>query len=65
MIQCSHKETIINQDGSWNHSTCIAKAEIFLESDPCFGLCYRCAYNKIKTENEAANKEIERLKEDI
>jgi len=61
MIQCSHKEETINQDGSWTCSTCINKAEILIASDPCYGLCYRCAYNKMKAENKTKNKEIKRL----
>ena len=52
MIQCSFEETIILPGGGFRSSKCIDRAEILLTNDPCFGLCYACAYRKLKAENE-------------
>ena len=52
MIECSFEEEVDLPDGGFRHSTCINKAEILVTDDPCFGLCYFCAYQKLKAENE-------------
>ncbi|KKM80214.1 hypothetical protein LCGC14_1342280 [marine sediment metagenome] len=52
MIQCSFEETINLPGGGFRATTCIQPAEIMFINDPCFGLCFRCAYRKLKTENE-------------
>ncbi len=52
MIQCSFKETVDLPDGRFRTSMCFRRAEIMIINDPCYGLCYGCAYRKLKTENE-------------
>ena len=59
MIECSFEEKVDLPDGGFRHSTCINKADILVTSDPCFGLCYFCAYKKLvkrvkELENEQA-----------
>lgn len=46
MTQCSFEEKVDLPGGGFRHTTCINKAEILVISDPCFGLCYHCAYRK-------------------
>ena len=52
MIKCSFKETIDLPNKRFRSSECMNKAEILITNDRCYGLCFRCAYNKIKAENE-------------
>lgn len=59
-MQCSTEETVENHNGSFRTSTCINRAEILLVDDPCCGLCYTCAYEKLKAELEKLNKYIEK-----
>ena len=47
MIECSFEEKLDLPDGGFSHTTCINKAEILVTDDPCFGLCYFCAYQKL------------------
>ncbi len=52
MIQCSFEETVDLPGGGFRSTRCFQKAEIMIINDPCYGLCYGCAYRKLKTENE-------------
>lgn len=52
MIECSFEETIDLPGGGFRATKCIQRAEILIVNDPCYGLCYGCAYQKIKAENE-------------
>ncbi len=52
MIQCSFEETVDLPDGRFRTSLCFHRAEIMIISDPCYGLCFGCAYRRLKTENE-------------
>ena len=59
MIECSFEEEVDLPNGGFRHTTCINKAEILITDDPCFGLCYFCAYKKLakrvkELENEQA-----------
>lgn len=47
-MQCSFDETINYPDGSFRSSTCINRAEILIVNDPCYGLRFACAYNRLK-----------------
>ena len=62
---CSYDKVRILRNDVWMHTKCINKARIFFVNDPCFGLCYGCAYEKIKEqliELEAENKSLITLK---
>jgi len=52
IMQCSFEETITLPDGSYRHSKCINKTEIWAVNDPCFGLCFAWAYNKLQAKNK-------------
>ena len=52
MIKCSFEETIDLPDGGFRSTTCIQQVEIMRINDPCYGLCFGCAYRKLKAENE-------------
>ena len=57
MIQCSFEEEVDLPGGGFRSTTCIDKAEILIMEDPCFGLCYCCAYRKlVKRVKELENK---------
>lgn len=57
MIQCSFEEEIDLPDGGFRYTKCMNKAEILVTSDPCYGLCYKCAYDKLaKRVKELENK---------
>jgi len=47
MAQCSFDEEIDLHDG-YRATICMNSADILETDDPCYGLCYRCAYNKLK-----------------
>lgn len=51
-MQCIFEEETTYPDGTFTHSKCINKADILLVNDPCYGLCFCCAYQKVKIENE-------------
>lgn len=57
-MECSFEETINYPDGSYKSSKCINEAKIFLINDPCYGLCYRCAYRKLQAENKQLKKAL-------
>ena len=58
MIQCSFEEEVDLPGGGFRRTTCIDKADILVTSDPCFGLCYHCAYEKlVKRVKELENKD--------
>lgn len=59
MVQCSFKEETTNPDGTWKYSRCVQEAKIMFVNDPCYGLCYGCAYQKLKAELEDAHKEYQ------
>ena len=52
MIQCSFEETVDLPGGGFRSTRCFQQAEIMRINDPCYGLCYGCAYRKLKAENE-------------
>ena len=58
-MECSFEEQIDLPDGGYRQSTCTSKAEILLINDPCYGLCFSCAYNKLRTANERLKKQLE------
>ncbi len=65
-MECSFEEETTLPDGRFRHSKCIQKAKILLNiNDPCYGLCYQCAYDKIKTENAKPKAKIKRLKRKV
>ncbi len=51
-MQCSFESKETLPDGSYRASICINRAAILIVNDPCYGLCYTCAYNKLKAENK-------------
>lgn len=51
-MKCIFEEETTLPDGSFLKSSCINRAEILVVNDPCYGLCYTCAYKKIKAENK-------------
>lgn len=59
MTVCSFEETITSKDGSYISTKCMRRAEIFAIDDPCCGLCYTCAYNKVKKDNERLREALE------
>lgn len=59
-MQCIFEEEIAYPGGRSSHSKCINKADILIVNDPCYGLCYQCAYQKVKIENERLKKEVEK-----
>jgi len=58
MIRCSFEEEQTFEDGSYRHSMCLNKAQILVLNDPCYGLCYQCAYQKVKAENEEFRQKL-------
>jgi hypothetical protein len=59
MRQCSFDETIELWNGGFRRTKCINKAEILDTNDPCYGLCFVCAYRKLQTENKRLKEFIE------
>lgn len=59
-MQCIFEDTIIYPHGETLYTICINEADILNTKDPCFGLCFTCAYNKMKAENEQLKKELEK-----
>lgn len=51
-MECSFEEKTDLPDGRHLSTKCVARAEILIIGDPCYGLCYACAYKKIKAENK-------------
>ena len=51
-MQCSFEKEITYPNGSYLYSRCVNKADILITNDPCYGLCFICAYNKLREENE-------------
>ncbi len=51
-MQCSFQNEEVRLDGSYISSICINEAKIMITGDPCYGLCYGCAYKQLETENE-------------
>ncbi len=51
-MQCSFDETIDLPSGGFQRSECINQADILVINDPCCGLCFACAYQKLQAENE-------------
>lgn len=56
-VQCSFEETVDLPDGGFRHSICGEVAEILVANDPCYGLCYRCAYQQLQAENKLLKEE--------
>ncbi len=52
MIQCSFEKEETLEDGGLLRLACFNKAEILFVNDPCYGLCYACAYRKLQAENK-------------
>ena len=61
MIKCSFKETIDLPNKRFRSSECMNKAEILIINDPCYGLCYRCSYEKAKAEIERLQSIIDKF----
>ena len=62
-MKCSFDEEITLPGGTYQRSTCINKAEILLINDPCYGLCFVCAYRKLKEENKRLREALEHILE--
>ncbi len=62
MPVCTFEEEIKYPNGAYSHSKCINGADIRITNDPCFGLCYGCAYEKTKKENKRVQAELEKYK---
>ena len=60
-MQCSFKEENVLEGGFYRSSTCVNRAEIMLVNDPCYGLCYRCAYKKLQAELEKSKNALEEI----
>lgn len=60
MVECSFETEEARPDGSFIISTCINKADILIVNDPCYGLCFTCAYNKLKVDLANAKDENKR-----
>lgn len=58
MIKCSSKEEITLPNGEYQSSVCINKAEILILNDPCYGLCFACAYRRLRDENKSLKKAL-------
>ena len=58
-MQCSFNEEINHANGTFTRSMCVQEAKILVTNDPCFGLCFACAYNKIKAKNKRMGEAIE------
>lgn len=52
MMKCSFEEEIDLPNGGFRRTKCVNTADILVINDPCYGLCYVCAYNQLKAENE-------------
>jgi hypothetical protein len=57
-MECSFDEKIEYPNGSYTRTVCVNQAAILITSDPCCGLCYTCAYQKLKAENAKLKKGI-------
>lgn len=55
-MQCNFKGKSIYPDGTFLYSSCYNKADILTTDDPCYGLCYACAYEKMKAKNKQLKK---------
>ena len=51
-MQCSFQNEEVRPDGSYISSICINEAKIMITGDPCYGLCYGCAYKQLQAENK-------------
>lgn len=56
-MECSFEEEIDLPGGGYRNTKCIARAMILNTKDPCFGLCYHCAYKQLRVENERLKEE--------
>ena len=64
-MQCTFEEKTIHSDGSFLHSKCINKANILVINDPCYGLCYHCAYEKLEVENKWLKDKLDTIKNGV
>jgi len=64
-MECSFEEKIDHPTSGFTHSKCVNKAEIWDINDPCYGLCYSCAYRKLQAENNHLQAELQQAKEEI
>ena len=55
-MQCIFEEETAYPGGRFSHSKCINRADILVINDPCYGLCYHCAYEKLEAENKQLAK---------
>ncbi|MHC4397934.1 MAG: hypothetical protein ACYS1A_20010 [Planctomycetota bacterium] len=58
---CSFEKKETRPDGSYIHSKCIRRAEILLANDPCYGLCYACAYEQLQAKVERLEEFAKRI----
>ncbi len=63
-MQCSFNKKTTHDNGSWTNVRCISQARILATNDPCYGLCYGCAYEKTKADNEKYSDICEGLHKD-
>ncbi len=58
---CSFEEENTLPDERYRYRKCVQKADIMLINDPCYGLCFACAYKKTKAENEKLQSIIDKF----
>lgn len=58
MIRCRFIEKKTLPNGHFLSSECINKAEILNLNDPCYGLCFACAYRQLRDENKSLKKAL-------
>ena len=59
-MECSFEAKGRYPNGAYWYSKCVNKADIWTTNDPCFGLCFGCAYKQLKAENEQYKDFIEK-----
>ncbi len=59
-MQCSFQNEEVRPDGSYISSICINEAKIMITGDPCYGLCYGCAYKQLQVDLDKANDYIQK-----
>ncbi len=64
-MDCSFKEEITYPNGSFQRSMCLNRADILIANDPCYGLCYACAYGKLQAENKQLKEALKYAKTEI
>ena len=60
-MQCRRVSEVKNEDGTFDRTYCLNKDVILWASDPCAGLCYKCACEQLKAENKELKVENDKL----